>query len=488
VDNLLQNMINLLAYDPKHPLLFSSGFFLWWFVIVMLGYIIVQHKQTVKVVYLVVVSYYFYYKTGGIYLYLLFISTLVDYLVSKWLYTCSGKGLRFFYLLVSLLVNFGLLGYFKYTNFFIETFNSVGGYHFKTLDIFLPVGISFYTFQTLSYTIDVYRRKLAPADSFLDFAFFVSYFPQLVAGPIVRASDFLPQIRQKISVSKEDIGRAVFLISAGLFKKAVISDYININFVDRVFDQPALYSGFENLMALYGYAIQIYCDFSGYSDMAIGLALLMGFKLQLNFNAPYKSASITEFWRRWHISLSSWLKDYLYISLGGNRKGKLRTYVNLLITMLLGGLWHGASWKFVIWGGLHGLALAVEKFFASLLPVKRNWTLRLLGIILTFHFVCFCWIFFRAADYKTAFDMINSMLYNFKPELALPFIVAYKAVFAFIVLGFLLHLMPYKADAFAERMVTRAPLVVKSLILLIVVWIVVQVKSAEVQPFIYFQF
>jgi len=242
-------------------------------------------------------------------------------------------------------------------------------------------------------------------------------------------------------------------------------------------------------MALYGYAVQIYCDFSGYSDMAIGMALLMGFRLSLNFNAPYKAASVTEFWRRWHISLSSWLKDYLYISLGGNRKGKIRTYINLIITMLLGGLWHGASWKFVIWGALHGLALSFEKFFSSIIPFKKtNVFTRLLGIIITFHFVCLCWIFFRADSYKTAFDMINRIIFSFKPELAIQVIMAYADVMVLIFLGLFLHFMPEKLDKFAEKLVTQSPLLIKSLILVIVIWIVIQVKSAEVQPFIYFQF
>lgn len=234
---------------------------------------------------------------------------------------------------LSLGVNLGLLAYFKYTNFLGGVIASLMGGEFTALDIFLPVGISFFTFQSLSYTIDVYRKDIKPLTNILDYAFYVSFFPQLVAGPIVRARDFIPQIRKPLFVSQEMFGRGIFLILSGLFKKAIISDYISVNFVERIFDNPTLYSGVENLMGVYGYALQIYCDFSGYSDMAIGIALLLGFHFNLNFNSPYKSASITEFWRRWHISLSSWLRDYLYISLGGNRKGKFRQYLNLIITM-----------------------------------------------------------------------------------------------------------------------------------------------------------
>src|SRR5690606_35141846 len=266
----------------------------------------------------------------------------------------------------------------------------------------LPIGISFFTFQSLSYTIDVYRKDLTPTRSLLDYAFFVSFFPLLVAGPIVRASYFLPQLQQPLLVTREAFGRGVFLILAGLVKKAVIADYISVNFVDRVFDNPALYSGLENLLAVYGYALQIYCDFSGYSDMAIGIALLLGFQFpnNFNFNSPYRSLSITEFWRRWHISLSTWLRDYLYISLGGNRRGRLRTYLNQFITMVLGGLWHGASLRFLLWGAMHGVGLAVHKIWMSWTKNtwlgRSSWAGSFLSWILTFHFVCFTWIFFRA--------------------------------------------------------------------------------------------
>ncbi|MCB0845152.1 MAG: MBOAT family protein, partial [Bacteroidetes bacterium] len=265
------------------------------------------------------------------------ILTAIDGLTSKFVSPENNKKKRFFYLITSVVANLGLLAYFKYTNFFIGTINEVAGSNIQFAHIFLPVGISFFTFQTMSYTIDIFRKRLTPVISILDFAFFVSFFPQLVAGPIVRAVDFLPQIRDKIRVTQEDIGKGLLLICTGLFKKAVISDYISVNFVDRVFENPSLYSGFENLMSIYGYALQIYCDFSGYSDMAIGIGLLLGFRLPINFLAPYQSKSIQEFWRRWHISLSSWLRDYLYISMGGNRKGQRRTYINLMMTMILGG-------------------------------------------------------------------------------------------------------------------------------------------------------
>ena len=323
----------------------------------------------------------------------------------------------------------------------------------------------------------------------MDFLFFVSFFPQLVAGPIVRASDFIPQIYEKLKITKEDFNKALFLIIGGLLKKAVISDYISSNFVDRVFDAPNSYSAFENLLASYGYTLQIYCDFSGYSDMAIGLALLMGFTLPPNFRTPYKSASVTEFWRRWHISLSSWLRDYLYISLGGNRKGNFRTYFNLFMTMLLGGLWHGANWKFVFWGVLHGLALGIERFFGQFVKLPKNYFVRTIQIVLTFHFVIFCWLFFRAKDFQTAFqivDNISSLTFNLSQWQTI--LLGYKNVIFLMVFGFVWHFIPDNVINKLEKGFYAIPIYIKALLLGFVFWIVYATASSGPQPFIYFQF
>jgi alginate O-acetyltransferase complex protein AlgI len=253
-----------------------------------------------------------------------------------------------------------------------------------------------------------------------------------------------------------------------------------------VFDAPALYSGLENLFAVYGYALQIYCDFSGYSDMAIGIALLMGFHFNINFDSPYKSASITEFWRRWHISLSTWLRDYLYISLGGNRKGQFRTYLNLFITMLLGGLWHGASLRFIVWGGLHGIALASHKYMSSKVELKPRWDF--LGVLLTFHFVCFCWIFFRAADMETISAMLNQIFNHFNAKIFFEFIAGYKMVIVLMIIGYFLHFVPQRWEKITEEKITKLPLIMKACCLVAVIVLVMQIKSAGVQPFIYFQF
>ncbi len=393
-----QDIASFFLYDPSRPLLFNSTAFLVLFAAFFGVYILLLRRFDLRLLYTLAFSLYFYYLSSGFFFVLLLFSTLVDFTLGHFIHRSATRIERRFFLWLSLAVNIGLLGYFKYTNFFIETANSLAGAGWDPANIFLPVGISFFTFQTMSYSIDIYRGKLAPVTerivdvpsffrSLLDFAFFVSFFPQLVAGPIVRAAEFIPQIRQRPQVSERDISRAWLLILGGLFKKAVISDFISINFVDRVFESPALYSGFENLMAVYGYAIQIYCDFSGYSDMAIGLALLLGFRLPENFRRPYRAESVQDFWRRWHISLSTWLRDYLYISLGGNRRGRFRTYLNLMITMLLGGLWHGASWVFIAWGGLHGIALAIDRYLREQGRLFVNPAIRAAFILLWVHFM-----------------------------------------------------------------------------------------------------
>ena len=496
---------DILTYHHNAPILFSSGLFFFLFIGFLIIYMSLRKHLLTRIIYVTLFSIYFYYKSSGLFFFLLLFVATSDFCIAQCMTKTASKWGRKAWVVLSLCVDLGLLGYFKYFNFLREIMAAVAhelGYQlgntslqnitYQPLDIFLPVGISFFTFQTISYVIDVYRGRIAPLRRWIDYVFYVSFFPQLVAGPIVRARDFIPQIRKPLYVSQEMFGRGIFLIVAGLFKKAVISDYISINFVERIFDNPTLYSGVENLMGLYGYALQIYCDFSGYSDMAIGIALLLGFHFNLNFNSPYKSASITEFWRRWHISLSSWLRDYLYISLGGNRKGKFRQYLNLIITMFLGGLWHGASWNFVLWGTFHGIALAAHKMWMSITGRKKGeqshgWR-RVFGIIITFHFVCFCWIFFRNADFQNSMDMLRQIFTTFRPQLFPQLIEGYWRVFALMLLGFLLHFTPDSWENAACRGVIRLPFLGKALLMVALIYLVIQMKSSEIQPFIYFQF
>ncbi len=496
------------SYTENQPLLFTQSFFWVLFGVILVIYQVVYQHQKWRNFFLLLFSLYFYYLSSGYYFLLLLLSTAIDYNIGKRIFASEDTRQRKKLVTISICLNLLLLGYFKYTFFIADTFNQVfeTGYHpenplahllnlfgaeMDVQRIFLPVGISFYTFQTISYTIDIYRRNVKPVKSALDFAFFVSFFPQLVAGPIVRAAEFVPQIYKPFRLSYYEFGNAVYLILAGLFKKVFISDYISGNFVDRVFTDPLAYSGFENLMAIYGYSIQIYCDFSGYTDMAIGIALLLGFRLPLNFNSPYKAVTITDFWRRWHISLSAWLRDYLYISLGGNRKSSIRTYVNLLLTMLLGGLWHGAHLRFLVWGAIHGVALAFHKGWMELTGRKAtggNRTSKLWGGLLTFHLVAFAWIFFRAETFDLAMIIIDQISQHFAPERIFDAIFAYKSVFGVILLGYGIHLLPNKSKEALRHRFIYFPDFVKATLALFLILLLFQIKSSAIQPFIYFQF
>jgi len=324
----VQYIKDLFLYRNDQPLLFTSLYFWVFFILVVGVFSAIYRKKGMRNLFLLLVSLFFYWKTGGWFFTMLVFSSAVNYGLGFAIKGSPGRIMKILWMVAGLLVNLGVLFYFKYSYFFTEIINSFFNTQFEVRDIFasfsnslfgtrfdmsvilLPVGVSFFTFQSLSYIVDIYRGKIEPVRSFIDFAFYISFFPQLVAGPIVRASAFIPQLRAAYNVSRDELGHALFLIMNGLLKKMVISDYISINFVDRVFDNPLAYSGFENLMAVYGYGIQIYCDFSGYTDIAIGVALLLGFRLPLNFNSPYKAVNITDFWRRWHISLSTWLRDY----------------------------------------------------------------------------------------------------------------------------------------------------------------------------------
>lgn len=492
----LEGLLKQLLYNPKDPLLFNSAFFLFYLLVFLVLFQFLHKRKLSRVVLCTIFSFYFFYKACGFYFLLVILSAIVDFNLSNWMYRAQKVSHKKFLLVFSVVINLGLLAYFKYTDFFIEIINEMHlGEPISPLKLLLPIGISFYTFENLSYTIDVYRGKFKPVTSFLDYCFFLSFFPKLVMGPIVRASDFIPQIRQDIHVTKDDISKGLYLILGGLFKKVVISDYIYVNFVQYIFDTPAQHSGIECLFGVYGYAMVIYCDFSGYSDMAIGMAKWMGFTININFDAPYQSSSITEFWRRWHISLSSWLKDYLYISLGGNRKGKFRQYINLFITMVLGGLWHGANWKFIFWGAMHGLALAVDK--VRLAWLDRNAKLKeqngklfpkIIGILITFHFVCFCWIFFKASSFSDGMIILEQIFTNFNGAAFLPMIRGYNIVFTLMLLGYFVHFLPKSYETMSEWAISKMTVAGRIALLFIFIWIVIQVKQAEQVMPIYLQF
>ncbi|MEO5937203.1 MAG: MBOAT family protein [Terriglobales bacterium] len=341
------------------------------------------------------------------YLLVLAAPAVIDYLCALRIEASASKGERKRWLVFSIVSNLGLLAYFKYTNFFLAVMADITGAPAGHMDIGLPVGISFFIFKTLSYTIDVYRGQLAAERSWWRYALYVSFFPELVAGPIVRASVFLPQLRRSLRFSWRRTAAGAQLVLLGLTKKLVIADRLAV-LADPVFADPAVFSPLTVGLGVFAYALQIYCDFSGYSDMAIGIAKVIGFDLPENFRLPYTATSIADFWRRWHITLSSWLRDYLYIPLGGNRHGTLRTAVSIMITMFLGGLWHGASWTFVFWGVLHGVALLMHRLFHQFLPAgSKSVFAKVASWAATFSFVTFAWIFFRAPDFATAWIIVR---------------------------------------------------------------------------------
>ena len=532
-------------YDSKNPLLFNNGFFVYFFTLFILLFFALRNHHKARRYVFCIFSLYFFYKASGWFVGLVLVSAVVDFFLSNAIYREKSQSRKKFLLVLSILFNLGMLFYFKYTDFFIEISNSLFDTNFNPLNLILPIGISFYTFENLSYTVDVYRGEFKPANKFSDYLLFLAFFPKLMMGPIVRAHDFVPQINEPYVISERDFAKGFFLIISGLIKKLVISDYITLNMVDYMFDNPALHTGVENLMAVYGYAMVIYCDFSGYSEIAIGIALWLGFKIPPNFMSPYQSLNITEFWRRWHISLSTWLKDYLYIPLGGNRNFSVASFIfvggflvgsfimgvelfhlsnlwaavvsavlllifiipalitrktsgiaanfNLLTTMLLGGFWHGASWNFIIWGAIHGVGLGIHKIWMlltdkSLSSLNQNRIYKIISGILTFHFVCFAWIFFKAEDLEIAKTMIYQIFNNFDISVFGPFYDNYKGVVWMILAAMVLHLVP---DNLADKVIARTktiPMVVYILVFFLFLILYGYFKSAEQVMPIYLQF
>ena len=555
----------------EHPMIFTEYPFWLFFLFVLVGYGLLFKNLRLRSLFLFIVSTFFYFKTSGFFFTILIFSTLLDYYLGNAIYFSKSQIRAKLFLSISVVINLFLLVYFKYSYFFADSFNSLIGSNWQPLNhfalaanklsgssfrvdkILLPIGISFYTFQTMSYAIDIYRGKLKPVKHIIDFGFYVTFFPQLVAGPIVRASQFIPQIYKPYSLTRESFGIALFWIINGLLKKFLLADYIAVNFVDRVFDNPGMFSGLENLLALYGYSLQVYADFSGYTDIAIGIALIMGFTLPKNFNSPYKAVSCGDFWKRWHISLSSWLKDYLYIPMGGNRKSSLFssvalafiilfiflisgsisllfacislvftvlifgelfpkfgswyiTNINIMLTMLLGGLWHGASWNFVLWGALNGLGVIFYKLWRNISPWKdkTKWFNRLWAIFLTFNFISFTRIWFRSgsinsweeldeghniiSEWFTANEMLYQLLYDFRWSLFSDVFYGYYKVIFVIMLGFLIHFIPEKYKLWYRGKFAKASVYLQLIICFFVVFIIYQIASTSLQPFIYFQF
>lgn len=550
--------------------MFTKSAFWLFFLVVMAGLSVMQKRTSLRNVYLFSASMFFYWNTSGWFVLLLAFSTIADWAIGLMLTREDGMK-RKMLLLSSIIINLGLLGFFKYAYFFADAsaellgttweavvpganwLNQTLGTSFRVDHILLPVGISFYTFQTLSYSIDLYKREIEPVKSVLDFGCYVTFFPQLVAGPIVRAKEFIPQLSKAYELSRKEFKLAIWWILAGLTKKIIFADFIATNLVDRIFATPTSYSGFEVLLGLYGYSLQVFADFSGYSDIAIGVALLMGFRLPLNFRSPYKARNIGEFWRRWHITLSTWLRDYLYIPMGGSRGGSLftlifaistiliaaialkspgvlfiglglltlswgvsvmypkvgvqfATYMNLFATMVIGGLWHGASWNFLLWGALNGLGLMVYKLLKDYIPwmTSKKWYSRAVGMLITFNFITFTRIWFRSGsivgwnsipgdhnvltEWFTANDIIYQLTKHFLDTNITNVIQGNAIVISVMALGFATHLCPDKYSKKVVELFTNLNMwIIMAVCALssIVLW---KVGAASPQPFIYFQF
>lgn len=478
-------------------MLFNSFVFLNFFLVVYTLYLLTQNNLKWQNRILLMASYGFYAAWDWRFLSLLFFTTFLDFVLAAKIYKSSDARQKKIFLALSILCNLSVLGFFKYFNFFAESLYALLGHlgiqsSFSAILIILPIGISFYTFQSMSYTIDIYRGELVPPKSFLDFSVFVTYFPHLVAGPILRATSMLPQVLNLRKIRLDQMGEGCYLIFWGLFQKVFVADNL-ARMVDTVFNTAGPYQGFQVLMATYAFAFQILCDFAGYSDIARGLGKLMGFDIIINFNLPYFATHPREFWQRWHISLSTWLRDYLYIPLGGNRGGKLMEYRNLAVVMLLGGLWHGASWTFVIWGAYHGLLLIAYRIlepWTTRIPEPQNPILaggwKILRIVFFFHLICVSWIFFRSRSISQAVEMLSSLL-------ALPgfwnwpvFAASFARLLPYVWLFGLVQIFCYVRKKLTA--VLELPTAARAAFYVLIFYSLVIYGAASGKEFIYFQF
>lgn len=538
-------------------LVFTKLDFWLFFIAVMIFFSMLNQKRLLRSIFLTAVSVFFFFKTSGLYVILLGLSITVNYFLGRRIYNIDNNLRRKWIIAFSAIFNVLILGYFKYAYFFTDSFNQLFHTDFELVNhfaqfgngimgegtfvekILLPVGVSFFTFQNISYVVDIYRKEITPVKNFFDYSFFVTFFPQLVMGPIVRARDFIPQISQTYILTKNDFSWAVIQIVKGLVKKIVIADFMVVHFIDKVADAPETYPGFVSVLAMWAYSLHIYADFSGYTDISIGLSKLMGFHLHPNFNSPYKAINVADFWRRWHISLGSWLKDYLYIPLGGNRKGGIGTYIailiifvfmifitqwyelifvylglmviyvigvlivpnfkqfvhrdlNLIITMVIGGLWHGASENFVIWGAMNGAALVIYKYWRKISPYENSnfWLTNFWKIFITFNFITFTRIWFKLDGDGEPMLMLNQIWnhFDFSWDLFVTVLKTYQAVFWIMLAGFIVHWLPDRTKGYWENLFTRMPMPVQAFSVAIIVILVYQAVTSEAPPFVYLQF
>jgi alginate O-acetyltransferase complex protein AlgI len=494
-------LVALLAFDPASPLGFVSGFFLVFLLVLLLLQAPASRRRATRVLLLLAFSLYFYYKTGGLFLGLLVLSTAADYGLGRLIAGTDSKSRRRALAWAGVAGNLAVLIAFKYTRQWIPLFQGWGLVGAGVRHLAMPVGISYYAFQKIGYLSDVRANRTPAVRNFAEFLLFTAFFPRVTAGPILRAKEFFGQLDPPGEEARAEARGGVPLVLSGLFKKAVIADFIGVNFVDRVFASPGLYSGLENLIAVYGYAVQIYCDFSGYTDMALGVARMLGLRLPPNFKAPYKALTVSDFWTRWHMTLSFWLKDYVFWPmtlklsglikrdrLAGLRTDKIIPAAATVIVFLVCGLWHGAAWGFVIWGLMHGLAVALERTFRLPQKVRRTRSRRRFAAVITFHYVCLAWIFFRSETPAKALAVLGQIFGRFKPKLLPQFLAGYPMVFALIVLGLALHFLPEAVKDKARLLAARMPLPAQSAALAAMIWLVFQFRTSAIQPFIYFKF
>lgn len=553
----MNRLHEIFSWQQQESLLFTRLDFWLFFVVVMAVFVLIHKRFLLRSIFLTGVSLFFYFKTSGNFVLLLGFMLLFNYLIGLAVHAKNGFKIGKFLLILGLVVNLLGLFYFKYAYFFTDAFNAQFGTDYNVVNqfavlgnewfgkgsfvdkILVPIGVSFFTFHNISYLIDISRKEIPAAKNFFDYAFYVTYFPHLIAGPIVRARDFIPQIRQPYQLSKYDFSWALWMIGKGLLKKMIFADYIAVHFIDKVLDAPDAYPGFVALIAMFAYSLQIYADFSGYTDMAIGVSKLMGFNLLENFNSPYKAVSVADFWRRWHKSLSSWLRDYLYIPLGGNQKGSwgtailtaiilsflyfitgwielwytygillliyvllwqfwkaFRTFavrdLNLLITMIVGGLWHGASQNFVIWGAMNGAALVLYNYWKRISPYEQSafWFIRGWRIFLTLTFITFTRIWFRLPEPDQPLQFLSVVTTHFDWTSAIWWKVwtNFQWVFCLITLGFISHWLPQKWKDNTVLFFSKWPMPLQALTFAFAVFIMYQAVSDTFKAFVYFQF
>lgn len=552
----MQRIQQLFSFNSQEPLIFTQLDFWLFFILVMVIFSAIHKHFLVRSIFLTVISLFFYFKTSGLFVLLLGLTLVVNFAFGIRVQEAKKDRSKKLYIAASVIFNLLLLGYFKYAYFFTDSFNQLFQTNYQIVNqfalwgngffgegtfvdkILIPIGVSFFTFHNISYVVDIYRKEIK-VTSFYDFTFYVTYFPHLVAGPIVRARDFIPQINQPFTLTKQDFSWSLVQITKGLFKKIVLADYIAVHFIDKIADAPESYPGFVSVLAMWAYSLQIYGDFSGYTDIAIGISRLMGFKLLENFNSPYKAVSVADFWRRWHKSLGSWLRDYLYIPLGGNRSGGIGTYIastiifvflifitqwyelifvyiglmllylfcwnyfpklkdylnrdlNLLITMVVGGLWHGASENFIIWGSMNGLALIFYQYWKKISPYEQSasWGIRAWRIFFTFNFITFTRIWFRLDEAGEPAKMLEHIWtkFDFTWPIFVKVLDTYQAVFWLILIGFVLHWLPESWKEKGIQTFTKVPFVFQAVLIAISVFFMYQAISDTFKPFVYFQF